>query len=66
MSRDAQPWIGRAPLAVVVVVLGIALSIFAWRGLRSVESTEADIAYERLLPWQDRRTRRRSGASRTR
>ena len=33
----------------VVVGLGFALSVFAWVGLRAVETSEAQIAYERVL-----------------
>ncbi|MFT7597217.1 MAG: diguanylate cyclase (GGDEF)-like protein [Acidimicrobiales bacterium] len=44
-----QRWMARAPLSIVVVGLGIALSIFAWQGLRSVETSEARVAYERVL-----------------
>ncbi len=42
-------WMARAPLAAVIVVLGVALSVFAWLGLRQIENSEAGIAYDRLL-----------------
>lgn len=44
-----QRWLFQAPLAMVVVGLGFALSVFAWVGLRAVETSESQIAYERVL-----------------
>lgn len=44
-----QRWLFQAPLAMVVVGLGFALSVFAWVGLRAVEKSEAQVAYERVL-----------------
>ncbi|MEZ5226457.1 MAG: diguanylate cyclase [Acidimicrobiales bacterium] len=38
-------WMARAPLAGVIVVLGVALSVFAWLGLRSIENSEAQVSY---------------------
>ena len=35
----------RAPLTGVIVVLGVALSVFAWLGLRSIENSEARVSY---------------------
>lgn len=42
-------WMARAPLAAVIVVLGIALSVFAWLGLRSIENSEAEVGYGATL-----------------
>ncbi len=42
-------WMARAPLTAVIVTLGVALSVFAWLGLRSIENQQADVAYDRVL-----------------
>ncbi len=44
-SSSAARWMARAPLAAVIVALGVALSIFAWLGLRSIENSEARVNY---------------------
>ncbi len=47
---DSQrSWAGRAPVASVVVALGLAFALFAWLGLRSVETKQAEVDYERQL-----------------
>ncbi len=42
-------WMSGGPMTAIVVSLGLALSAFAWVGLRHVESSQAKVSYDRLL-----------------
>lgn len=42
-------WARRAPLVPLVMGLGVAITLFAWLGLRSVEREQAGVDYERQL-----------------
>ncbi len=48
-TSDARSWLGRAPIAPVIVALGVLISLVAWLGLRSVENSRAEVDFERQL-----------------
>lgn len=45
----AHSWLGRAPIALVIVAVGVLISLAAWFGLRSVEDSRAEVDFEREL-----------------
>ena len=52
-------WMSGGPMTAVVISLGLALSAFAWVGLRQVESSQAKVSYDRLLLSQSTELRKK-------
>ncbi len=48
-AQISRSWLGRAPIAPAILALGALLSFVAWFGLRGVETSQAEVDYEREL-----------------
>ncbi len=49
IGAGGQSWLGKAPIAPVILAIGALISIGVWLGMRSVEDSQAEVDLQRTL-----------------